>query len=232
MKQPARVPTQLSEPMHKRLNAYALAASAAGVGVLALAQPAEGRIVYTPAYRHIENHSSYSLDLNHDGIVDFRLEIIQFYSSDDFRVYTPPYGSGTGKIVGKRNQGNGRALALKKGAIIGRASVKIGALLYNNYFSGAVGPCLGPWAGDGNGVRNRYLGLKFSISGKVHYGWARLSVYCIEPNADNYGLSGVLTGYAYETIPNKPIIAGKTHGKGEATLGRLAQGASGIAARR
>jgi hypothetical protein len=33
--------------MHHQLNMYALAASVAGVGVLALAQPAEAKILYT-----------------------------------------------------------------------------------------------------------------------------------------------------------------------------------------
>jgi hypothetical protein len=64
------------------------------------------------------------------------------------------------------------------------------------------------------------LGLRFTIAGKTHFGWARFST-----------VSGIfLTGYAYETIPDKPIITGRTHGKDEATLGRLAQGASGISA--
>ena len=49
MKLPTRVPSQVSESLHKRLNAYALAASAAGLGVLAFAPPAEAKIVYTPA---------------------------------------------------------------------------------------------------------------------------------------------------------------------------------------
>ena len=53
MKRPARVPAQLSQSLNQRVHAYALAASAAGVGVLALAQPAEAKIVYTPA--HSEN---------------------------------------------------------------------------------------------------------------------------------------------------------------------------------
>jgi hypothetical protein len=46
VKRRARVPSQLPESLHKQVNAYALAASAAGVGVLALAQPAEARIIY------------------------------------------------------------------------------------------------------------------------------------------------------------------------------------------
>jgi hypothetical protein len=35
----------------------------------------------------------------------------------------------------------------------------------------------------------------------------------------NPSSTATLTGYAYETIPNKSIIAGKTHGKNAATLG-------------
>jgi hypothetical protein len=61
-------------------------------------------------------------------------------------------------------------------------------------------------------VKNRYLGIEFMIKGKIHYGWARLSV-----SVDNDGLDieGTLTGFAYETIPNKPIITGKTEGPEE-----------------
>jgi len=44
-----------------------------------------------------------------------------------------------------------------------------------------------------------------------------------------------MSGYAYETIPNKPITAGKTEGPDvitvqPATLGHLAAGASAIPA--
>lgn len=87
----------------------------------------------------------------------------------------------------------------------------------------------GPWAY----VKNRYLGLKFQTKGQTHFGWARLST-----KIGFGGATGILTGYAYETIPNKAIIAGKTHGPDEepgpaslktrtsesATLGMLALG--------
>jgi hypothetical protein len=67
-------------------------------------------------------------------------------------------------------------------------------------YIGADGGSLGPWAG---GVKNRFLGLQFMIKGKKHFGWARLS-------ASTAPYQVILTGYAYETIANKPIIAGKT----------------------
>ncbi len=47
-------------------------------------------------------------------------------------------------------------------------------------------------------VDKAYLGLKFVIKGKVHYGWARVRMTHVY-------LDAILTGYAYETIPNKPI---------------------------
>jgi hypothetical protein len=82
--------------------------------------------------------------------------------------------------------------------------------------------------------------LKFKIKGKTHYGWARLTV-----TDKNTVITATLTGYAYETIPNKPILTGKTRGLDDdyqptpaslkthtskpTTLGALALGAPGLA---
>jgi len=68
---------------------------------------------------------------------------------------------------------------------------------------------LGRW----QNVEGGYLGLRFDIGGKVHYGWARLNVHLT-----NGVFEALLTGYAYETIPNKPIITGKTEGPGEGSV--------------
>lgn len=87
---------------------------------------------------------------------------------------------------------------------------------------------LGAWAGSGKGVSNRYLGLKVVIRGEVHYGWARLSVSLGHQRHFN-DVSGTLTGYAYETVPDKPIVAGQMNGDDvitvqPKTLGSLALG--------
>ncbi|HSY31178.1 MAG TPA: hypothetical protein VLA42_04245, partial [Verrucomicrobiae bacterium] len=89
-------------------------------------------------------------------------------------------------------------------------------------------------AGQWLDTKNRYLGLQFVINGQVHYGWARLTVTVPRPTISR-GIYAVLTGYAYETEPNKPIITGKTKGPDvitldPATLGHLAAGASQIPA--
>src|SRR5215471_14464671 len=57
-----------------RLASYFMAASAAGVGVLALTQTADAKIVYTPANQTISPRSTFGLDLNADGVTDFTFE--------------------------------------------------------------------------------------------------------------------------------------------------------------
>jgi hypothetical protein len=233
MKRCVRVPSQLPTSLHHRLNAYALAASAAGAGMLALG-PAEARIVYTPA--HVVIGRPFPLDLNHDGIVDFYilhsysagvhdLEACQFLGS-----YTHgPFCSvaDTNAIRASRNFES----ALQYGAKIQRGDhfAKFGsnALAAFCCYSGrSMRYWFGPWANGGKGVKNRYLGLRFKIKGRFHFGWARLTV-----TTTSNDFAATLTGYAYETIPGKAIVAGQTHGRDEAILGRLAQGASGVVSR-
>ena len=230
MKRPARVPTRLSESLHRQINAYALAASAAGVSVLALAQPAEARIVYTKIHRVISFDNPYKLDLNHDGVVDFNI------GSATCNTHSCWFSLGLGiygYIAGKRiwnevgfttRTGNGLtiAAALKSGAKIPGEGVKYSK---EPEFPVLVAHGTKQYYGNWFNVEDRYLGLLFYVNGKRHYGWARLNV---QTTKHPFTIHGTLTGYAYETIPNKPIIAGKTHGKNEATLGRLAQGASGV----
>ena len=228
MKRPAGVPSQLSESMHKRLNSYALAASAAGVGVLALTTPADAKIIYTPAKLDCTFLCHLNL-IEHKGHNSF---FIEFGSSNTVSgggnqaLVVVPYSNA---VVGRKTlRGYYSASALAAGVRVGPANQhrKGGQLMWGSEHSHSGNKTFrGPWANGGKGVKNRYLGLKFYISGVAHYGWARLSV---KYQGQYPAFATTLTGYAYETIPNKPIIAGKTHGKNEATLGRLAQGASGV----
>jgi hypothetical protein len=60
-----------------------------------------------------------------------------------------------------------------------------------------------PWLNGGKGVKNKYLGLRFFIHGKAHYGWARITV------TPGKFFQVELTGYAYETVANRPLDAGQ-----------------------
>jgi len=203
-----KIPASLSDSLRQHLNMYALAASAAGVGALALAQPAEAKIVFTKTHQVIGWNGTYSLDLNHDGIIDF---LIQESGSSGSLAFNLLYAK---QALGNGVEGSGlSAAALRRGAQIGPrkqflhgASGEDMASVGRTSMSGKtfIG---GPWAN----VTNRYLGLKFQIDGKTHYGWARLSVRVKGP----LQITATLTSYAYETIPNKPILAGQTAGKAD-----------------
>ena len=219
----------LSESVRQQLNLYALAASATGVGMLALAQSAEGRIVYTPAHIKLTPNHKFRLDLNHDGIKDFELDDIASGSSAFLEIH--PLRRGNALAPGITDCNPSVAVgALQAGVLIGKGQFY--ATLYCMAQKISEGS-FGSWPG----VTNRYLGLQFVIKGKKHFGWARLSV-------SRGPYVAALTGYAYETMPKKPIIAGKTTGPDDgsaeessatpmptlepATLGALAMGAPGV----
>jgi hypothetical protein len=233
---PPRKTANLSESIHRHLNMYALVASAAGVGALALAQPCEAKIIYTKAHHIIGPNQTYRLDLNHDGIADFVLK--------DFYATNSGESGGYLNVLPKRSanevwaaqhctSGTVRlcAAALPKGTKIGskgsfRRDYPKGEIMG---YSDVRGYHAGSWFNV-----TRYLGLRFVVKGKTHFGWARLTV-----SVNNVTFTATLTGYAYETIPSKAIVAGatkgpdaaeptaafSTHTPEPATLGALALGA-------
>jgi len=228
-----RQPATLSESLSRRLNSYALAASAAGVSVLALTQSAEAKIVYHPVRHKFRLQNSYPLDLNHDRMTDFTVYFSQFTYGGQIRLLKAIGAQGSNQIAAGIPSTilPAYAYALKKNSLIPgskKSFWQIAHIESARSIGKGSGVCGGYW----QSVRNGYLGLAFLIKGKTHYGWARMSVHCrTKPSS----VSAVLTGYAYETIPNRPIIAGKTHGKDvvtvqPASLGHLARGASAIPA--
>jgi hypothetical protein len=213
MKRPSsRTAADLSESLYKQLNMHGLAATAAGVSFIALAHPSEAKIVYTPAHKNVG--SSTFIDLNHDGINDFKLSLTRRQSCLGFcSTSGTTNASLAGKGLGKANQlyGQGKfASALPAGVHVGPKGKFPGEdrMAYVHATDEINKDFSGPWAGSGGGVQHRFLGLKFTIHGKTHFGWARLDV-TIGRSAT---MNATLTGYAYETIPGKPIITGKTKG--------------------
>jgi hypothetical protein len=251
-----RVAAEVSKSVNHQLNMYALAAGAAGVGFLALAQTAEAKIVYTPAHVRLVYDRPLPLDLNHDGTVDFHVLSFNTGTPGEVLVHNvwacQSLGSGTKgpfclstgtnrlAVIGYSPHGRLFAAALRKGRRIRdslfyrpRASALLGNVAQTNTGNTFWN---GPWVNGGKGVKDRYLGLKFKIKGKFHFGWARLTITTTKSD-----FTATLTGYAYETIPGKAISAGATkgpHGVEDAalnqpapqpaTLGALAKGAPGL----
>ncbi len=228
MKRSSRKPVRISDSLQRQLNSYALAASAAGVGMLALTQPSEAKIVYTPAHHVITRGSHFALDLNHDGITDFYINHRSGCSSEGFctaALYAWGGVSGGNYVEGLRKVFN-FAYALTRQQRVGSTKPFMGFAMYYRFGAqGTGGACSGSWAD----VKDRYLGLRFILKGETHFGWARLNVACTQGS----NKIGLLTGYAYETLANKPIITGKTKGPDVITfplptLGHLARGASAM----
>jgi hypothetical protein len=223
---------RLQDGIQRRLNSYALAATAAGVGTLALTPIVEAKIVYTPAHRVMSTsnpHQFHPLDVNHDGVTDFTFDAyyeVGMSSQFAFLRCDPAVGN---SIWGGKDEA-----ALRPGARVGPGRRYASHITMGRMFTflGTRSGFYGPWANGGKGVKDRYLGFKFAISGKIHYGWARLNVK-VRKIGNIVNITALLTGYAYETIPNKAIIAGKTKGADVVTLqpgslGHLARGAAAI----
>jgi hypothetical protein len=232
-----RKTANLSKSVHQQLNMYALAMSAAGVGMVS-AQPAQAKIVYTPTHHTLANGT---LPIPIDRTHDFNL-------SDKFYIITGSWStqllnlnvSGSADVVGAK----GSAAALKHGAVIGPSDkFQTGKVLMAGGFCETQISSSRVFGAFAN-TTQRYLGLKFKVNGKVHYGWVRFASVKASACNGGPGVTAILTGYAYETIPNKPIIAGKIHGADDieqpapasltsptpkpATLGALAMGAPGL----
>jgi hypothetical protein len=216
------------EDFESRLMAYAMAASAAGVGLLATAQPARAEIVFTPAHTTFTNGTLF-IDLNHDGINDFSLSIYNF-DSEVRRLRARGVGTQNGVLCS--GSSGYPPLALNPGYRIG-ANERYGTFdrrgapavdVVDSKFGTYVG---GPFAN----VGHRFLGLKFNVNGEAHYGWAVLKVEAgVVGNKST--INATLLGYAYDTVAGQSLYAGQGAGEDDksetipkaGTLGMLALG--------
>ena len=182
---------------------------AAGVSVLALAQLSEAEVMYTAVHHTISQGQEYALDLNHDGLTDFTIQNLFREGTYQGRPYSFTFqvqalpAAGNGVQIGYQSY---LAAALPPGFQIGPSKhVKFRPeimaeqfRIFGTYYY------FGSWLN----VSNRYLGIQLKINGDLHFGWVRLTV---QSNLKRR-LMATVTGYAYETVPNQPIIAGDTGG--------------------
>lgn len=226
------MPLPVCSPSSQHVRAGRKCSGSRCVGVGARASQA--KIVYTKANFTFHFPGGYSLDLNHDGVADFKF----FARKSALSIFAR---NATNSVWGSLIY----VSALSAGVTVGSNKVHFQPHNFLVEDCASTTFCRGRWYA----ASNKYLGLKFYIKGKPHYGWARLSVHV---HVD-HSISAKLTGYAYETIPGKPIIAGKTKGPDgdsveqsndfgsgafltdpipetpqPATLGALAMGARGV----
>jgi hypothetical protein len=209
----------LTARLEEHLLAYAKAATAAGIGILAATQPLEASVIYTPAHVRV-GIGGFNLDVDNDGLPDFEILPIS-YTQTGSKAALYAIGIGTDRAsvqVGRMSDTD--AIARKLGGRIGPEKQFTGIALMGSERAenGSIVGQEGSWLS----VKHRYLGLKFTTrQGQTVFGWARFNVH-IDFDGQLH-LRATMTGYAYETTPNKSIVAGDTGSK-SGSLGALALG--------
>jgi hypothetical protein len=260
-----RFTSLLSGALERNLSSYMIAAASAGVALLAAAHPADAEIVFTKTDIAVPvNGGPVWFDINGDGQNDFALSIVHFGVStctftQDMRRHKRrlPLGCGAETSILKVKPGQAANEVLQAGTsttgfyphkcaadlFAGRRIGPLrpfgaGTLTLAGNSGSSVGFHFCPWLSE---QHKPYLGVKFLDSaGKLHFGWVRVQEPFIRETT--------IEGFAYETTPNTPIVAGQTSGSSAETsllapsadfpdktaepvsLGRLAQGAAGITA--
>lgn len=241
------------KPTSKRLNRqitlYSLAASAAGVSVLALAQPAQSEVVITKKTLPIPPSTFVGISFTNDGINDFSFFLSATFSSvstmlDGYNLSMRSLKNGKGVVGTHPSQSvHPNVSALMRGAKIGPSANFVSSVIGDfgvtversfTPHGGGTKQFVGKWGGN---PKNRYVGVRFLINGETHYGWVRLTV-TTQPKKF---ISATITAYAYETVANKPIAAGTAQtptaelqvpeniqNQAGPSLGMLALGADGL----
>jgi hypothetical protein len=215
----------LPEGVNKRLTAYALAAGAAGVGLLALAEPAQADIIVSNTPISIGQNSTKFLTINGNDVLKFSnnggCSPPFGLSSCRQRVYARAAGSGAGALQGSDSRG------LVKGAKIGPGGLFQSAVLLascrnaGSSFKFCFRTEFG-WNKSG------YLGFKFLSNGRTQFGWAHVALPRTGPPTSFFAPS--ISKWAYDTVPGQTIEAGQTSAIPEpSTLSLLALGAAGLA---
>jgi hypothetical protein len=203
--------------------------------MLALLQSAQAKIVYTKTHHVIGENHLFLLDLNHDGTIDFTITNLNCAygatscTSSSWNLLTVAGGSGNA-VEGTAHRFGFWAADLRAGTRIPNKRNSARTAMMASQCEGVACSVTSGTHTSGNwrDARDRYLGLRFQIHQKIHFGWARLSVKTARRPIE---IKTTLTGFAYETTPNKPIIAGQTKGLDVITLepgslGALAAGSS------
>jgi hypothetical protein len=238
-----RMARGLSKSLDQRLTAYTLAAGAAGVVVIACAPPAEAAPVCKTLSATLYRTMTYSFNPAHQAIAPFDLaqtfnEVSSLTFSIRNRLFFTPNSRGANAVLAT----NGWPADLQAGAKIGPADNFGKGGSYGLMFNYGPGSSATRGHHKGNLQFNAttYIGFKFLIAGKTHYGWLRLETKLLDNTPYTY-----VQQYGFETVADTAILAGScgtgqsasdatSAGKmsdndpSQGSLGALALGAQGI----
>ena len=193
------------EAVYQGLNGYLLAASAAGVAVLACAMPAEGAPVCRSIDFMLLGTNTYALNPAAGPVTPFN--VAQTFSSpsshptfDGGRLFLTPNLPRAETVIAENNL----PADLPAGASIGPGNNFGEGKSYGLLFSTTRSRHRGNLKlGEVN-----YFGYKFLISGKFHYGWVRMKA---ATSFRQFAQTQILAS-GYESLPDTRILAGSCTG--------------------
>ena len=192
--------TTKSLKLSKQLAKYgALTAAMASIA------DASGQIVYTDVDPDFSGNSGdeFFLDLNQDAVNDFRVHqsgydlFIEPLTASNSVLgsgaasynYVYPYALSSGAVIS-----SGQNTWLNQGFSAGYQSLNYGS--YSSYFS--FSNCsFGFWCDE----TDKFLGLRFTVSGNIHYGWVKLDA--------TFNGGWTIKEFAYNSTPDESIEAGQ-----------------------
>jgi len=182
--------------------------SALATGVIAIGVNADAQVIYTDVNPDITQTTigSYQLNLNNDTAVDFHIDRLTYVSGSNNIDHVIVDGANSNELLTNMQPISSSSSYILAKALNTNNLIDSNETIWESFgFMNAQGIYSGNPVNLGNwqGVTDKYLGLRFKIAGQWHYGWARLDV-------DATATSFTIKDYAYESTPNKKILAGQT----------------------
>jgi|CZKH01.1.fsa_nt_gi hypothetical protein len=195
-----RCPQPLAGRVFRQLNEYSLAASAAGVALLALSVPVEAAPVCGSLSVTLASTETYAFNPAHQKVAPFNVAVTYNDASSHpgsrrARAFFTP-NIPDAKVL---TSASGLPLELSSGETIGSKGTfgkgqEYGLLIGYYYFNRYIANFQPNQSG--------YVGFHFAQSGQPHYGWLRVRVVTA------HGPFLELSEFGYESAPNTAITAG------------------------
>ena len=217
---PSRIPAKLSKPLENGIAAYALAAGATGVAVLACSFPAEA----APVCKNLSVELSYTANFPFNPANQL---IAPFNLAQSYHTFSTHTNTGVNRGFFARNLPGAEALVSSKGLVAGVATgASIGpaarfgkgasyGLIFT--FTPSYGATSRHHRGNLQFGQTNYFGFKFLVAAKSHYGWVRLESTIVSGRTPS--IRTKIMEYGYESNPDTAILAGSCGSAAQSTGG-------------
>jgi len=195
----------MKKSLQNKLKTY----SSVAAGVL-VASSAGAQIVYTdinPDTTMIGIPNSFDIDFNGDMTPEFQLKM--YYSSATTMTFARVYPQSSLNEVMATSYVD--VLNLNNTISAGQSFYNAGSVVEIDdweldmleLYTGTTTTTWGKWGGTNT---DKYIGVKFNLSGNTHYGWIRVDADLSQTSSNNWSIT--IKDFAYQSTPDSSILAG------------------------